>query len=236
MMSKDYEQAETKRHEQVWQLLPWYVNGTLDDLERETVARHVSLCQTCEDEIVRCRSLVSVLGSDDTPAWTHSPRDFDRLMTRIDRESSLTSTTSTERWRLRIHEWIEKIRAMFQSTPSPIRWALAGQMAVIVLIVMATMSTWIASPLPYSTLSDPVVGDEASQSRLTVVFAEDITEHEVRTLLSTIKGEIVAGPSAMAIYTVAIPASGDERSGQAQAALEKLRAHPKVRLAEPKQP
>ena len=45
-------------------------------------------------------------------------------MTRIDRESSLTST---ERWRLRIHEWIAKIRAIFQSTPSPIRWALAAQ-------------------------------------------------------------------------------------------------------------
>ena len=233
MMSKDYEQAETKRHEQVWQLLPWYVNGTLDDSERETVARHVSLCQTCEDEIVRCRSLVSVLGSDDSTAWNPSPEYFNRLMTRVDRESSLTTT---ERWRLRIHQWLAKIRAAFQSTPSPIRWGLAAQTAVIVLMVMATMSTWIASPVPYSTLSDPVVGDEAGQSRLTVVFAEDITERELRTLLSIIKGAIVAGPSAMAVYTVAIPVSGDERSGPAQAALEKLRAHPKVQLAELKQP
>lgn len=233
MMSKDYKQSEAKRHEQVWQLLPWYVNGTLDDSERETVAHHISLCQTCEGEVVRCRSVISVLSHGDKIAWSPSPEHFNRLMTRVDRESSLRTT---ERWRSRMHEWVEKSRAVFQSTPSPMRWALAAQTAVIVLIVMATMSTWIASPLPYSTLSDPVVGNEASQSEISVVFAEDITEQEVRTLLNTIQGAIVAGPSAMAVYTVAIPPSGDERPGQVQAALEALRAHPKVRLAEAKQP
>jgi len=233
MMSKDYRESEAKHHEQIWQLLPWYVNGTLDDSERETVARHVSLCQTCEDEVVRCRALVSVLSTHNEAAWKPSSEHFNRLMTRVDRESSLTTS---ERWRLRMHEWVEKSRAVFQSTPSPMRWALAAQTAVIVLIVVATMSTRIGPPVPYSTLSDPVVVYEASLSQISVVFAEDITEQEVRTLLNTIQGEIVAGPSAMAVYTVAVPASGDERSGQAQAALEKLRAHPKVQLAEPKQP
>jgi hypothetical protein len=232
-MSKDYKQSEAKRHEQVWELLPWYVNGTLDDSERETVAHHISMCQTCEGEVVRCRTLVSLLSTDDEPAWKPSSAHFNRLMTRVDRESSLPTS---ERWRLSMHEWLEKSRAVFQSTPSPMRWALAAQTAVMVLIVMATMSTWIAAPLPYSTLSDPVLSDEASQSQISVVFAEDITEQEVRTLLNTIEGAIVAGPSAMAVYTVAVPASGDRRSDQVQAVLEKLRAHPKVRFAEAKQP
>jgi hypothetical protein len=233
MMSKDYKQSEAERHKQVWQLLPWYVNGTLDDSDREAVAHHIWLCQTCEREVVRCQTVVSVLGKDDTSAWTPSPRHFNRLMTRIDRESSLTTA---ERWRIRIQEWVAKIRSAFQSTPAPIRWALAAQTAVIVLIVVATMSTRKASPSLYSTLSDPVVSHEAGQWHITVVFAEEITEREVRSLLSTINGTIVAGPSAMAVYTVTIPASGDEQSGEVQAALAKLRAHPKVRLAEPKQP
>jgi hypothetical protein len=227
-------QSEAKRHEEVWQLLPWYVNGTLDDPERNTVAQHIPICQTCEGEIARCRTIASLLHSSDLAAWTPSPEHFTRLMTRIDRESALTTA---ERWRLRIYEWVEKSRLAFQGTPSPLRWALAVQTAVIVLLAAAiVLQTSTAPPLFYRTLSDAVSSTEPGRTHIQVVFADDLTERELRALLSTVQGAIVAGPSAMAVYTVVIPASGEERPARTRAALETLRAHPKVRLAEPKEP
>ena len=45
---------------------------------------------------------------------------------------------------------------------------------------------------------------------LQVVFADDITEREIRTLLSSIGATIVAGPSPMAVYTVALAADDRE--------------------------
>ena len=71
---------------------------------------------------------------------------------------------------------------------------------------------------------------------LQVVFGDDITEREIRTLLSSIEATIVAGPTPMAVYTVAL--AGDDRGGAARTreTLAVLRAHPKVRLAEVKQP
>jgi hypothetical protein len=56
-----------------------------------------------------------------------------------------------------------------------------------------------------------------------------MTERELRTLLTSVGGTLVGGPSALGIYTVRVEPS----SGTLGPALEKLRAHGKVRLAEP---
>jgi hypothetical protein len=232
--STNTKQSEAKRHEEVWQLLPWYVNGTLDNPERNIVAQHISICQTCEGEIARCRTIASVLHGSDVAAWTPSPAHFTRLMTRIDRESALTTV---ERCRLHIRQWIEKSRLAFQGMSSPLRWALAVQTAVIVLLAAAiVLQTSTAPPLSYRTLSDVVTDPTPDRAHIRVIFTDDMTERELRALLDTVQGTIVAGPSAMAVYTVAVPASASERTERTRSALATLRAHPKVRLAEPKEP
>ena len=93
----------------------------------------------------------------------------------------------------------------------------------------------VAPSLLYRTLSDAGSGPEPGRVHLQVVFAYDITEREIRTLLGSIGATIVAGPSPMAVYTVAL-ADDREAPAQAQERLALLRTHPKVRLAEAKQP
>ena len=66
--------------------------------------------------------------------------------------------------------------------------------------------------------------------QIRVVFADDITEKELRTLLASVGGTIIHGPSALGVYTVTIPLAGRAQLGPV---LEALRAHPQVRLAEP---
>ena len=228
------DEADANQHQKVWEILPWYINGTLDSHEHEFVARHILSCQSCAEEVARCQSTATAVRSAKEGAWSPSPEHLARLMERIDRAST---SAAPERWRNHAREWIEKIRRHFQETPSLFRWALAAQTAAIVLLTAATI--WQASVTPFSlyrTLSNAGSAPEAGRVHLQVVFADDITEREIRTLLSSIEATIVAGPTPMAVYTVAL--AGDDRGGAARTreTLAVLRAHPKVRLAEVKQP
>ena len=228
------DRSDGNDHEKAWEILPWYVNGTLEGHEQEFVARHILRCQSCADEVVRCESIATAVRSSEEAKRTPSPEHFARLMERIDRGNA---AAAPERWRIRVREWIEKIRFAFQETPSLFRWALVAETAVIGLLV-ATI-TWQASIAPsllYQTLSDRGSAPEPARVHLQVVFADDITEREIRKLLSSIGATIVAGPSPMAVYTVALTADDGEARAQTQERLALLRAHPKVRLAEAKQP
>ena len=228
------DQSDGNQHQKVWEILPWYVNGTLEGHEHELVARHILRCQSCADEIVRCQSMATAVRSSEEAARMPSPEHLARLMERIDRASA---SATPERWRIRVREWIEKIRLAFQETPSLFRWALAAQTAVIVLLAGATL--WQASLAPsllYRTLSDAGSGPELGRVTLQVAFTDDITEREIRTLLGSVRATIVAGPSPMAVYTVALAADDREAPAQTQERLALLRAHPKVRLAEARQP
>jgi hypothetical protein len=98
-------------------------------------------------------------------------------------------------------------------------------------VLLASLVVWQATtPAPvYRTLAKSGDHAGAAQLQIDVAFAEDMTEHELRTLLTSVGGTLVGGPSALGIYTVRI----DPSSGTPAVALEKLRAHGKVRLAEP---
>ncbi len=117
------DRSDGNDHEKAWEILPWYVNGTLEGHEQEFVARHILRCQSCADEVVRCESIASAVRSSEEAATTPSPENFARLMERVDRESA---SAAPQRWRILVREWIEKIRLAFQETPSLFRWALAA--------------------------------------------------------------------------------------------------------------
>jgi anti-sigma factor RsiW len=226
------DQSDGGHHQKVWEILPWYVNGTLEDHEHEFVARHILRCQTCAVEVVRCQSIATAVRSGEEAARTPSPEHLARLMERIDRGSM---SAAPERWRIRVREWIEKIQLAFQETPSLFRWALASETAAIILLAAAIiLQASVAPSLLYRTLSDTGSGVEPDRVHLQVIFANDITEREIRTLLSSIGATIVAGPTPMAVYTVALTADDREAPARTRETLAVLRAHPKVRLAEAK--
>src|SRR5262249_45010151 len=109
------DQSEGNNHQKVWEILPWYVNGTLEGDEHEFVAHHIVRCQSSADEVVRCQSIATAVRGAEAAASTPSPELLARLMERIDRGNT---SAAPERWRIRVREWIEKIRLTFQETPS----------------------------------------------------------------------------------------------------------------------
>jgi hypothetical protein len=156
------------------------------------------------------------------------------MMARIDDEIDVPRRESL---RITLRKWIEKIRLTFQETPVFLRWAMAAQTAVIVLLAAAiVLQLSVAPSLVYRTLSDTGPGPEPGTLRIQVIFADDTTEQEIRTLLSSVGATIVAGPSSMAVYILAVTPHGSDGAARTGQTLAVLREHPKVRLAEPKEP
>ena len=211
-------------HQDILELLPWFVNGTLGNAETALVEAHMHSCADCVRALEQCRVLASAVAQEaDTNTWQPSATHFANLMRQVDADSAARNPA---------RGWLEKMQDAFAwlgATPAPARWALGIQGA---LVLMLGVGLWM-EPVErdfYQTMSSAAPRAGADRTLLKIVFADDITEKELRGLLQGINAEIAAGPSAIGVYTVRMSKSGTPDSGQ-QAVLT-LRAHPKVRLAE----
>lgn len=216
-------------HQRVWDLLPWYANGTLLDGERRTVEAHLAECPRCREEIVACQRLGEVIRQTEPTAPAAHPARLARLMERIDDEER------SHGWRRAVLTPWQGLAALVGATPPLARGALVVQLVFLValtgLLVRWSRLPDAAAPAPapaYQTLSESASAPQAP-ARLRLVFAEGTTEQEARQLLLAIRGQIVAGPSALGVYTVEVPAGPDPL----EKVLAHLRAQPRVSLAEP---
>ena len=219
-------------HQECWELLPWYANGTLSGRDLDVVTGHLAGCAACAEEVSRCRDLaVAVVSGSPGMEPARSAERLARVLARIDAIEAAGAGSSG--WRERLRERLDGLRELFQSTPAPARWALTVQGALVVLLV--AVSAWqlaLAANSPYHTLASGSQVTGRGQAQIHVVFNENTTEREIRALLEQIGGRIVDGPSTVGAYTiqVAVPATAADRVAPV---LESLRADPKVRLAEP---
>jgi anti-sigma factor RsiW len=217
-------------HQRLRERLPWYASGTLAPAEAAPLREHLDGCAACRAELAQCRWLADGLRSRDDPPWAPSAAGFARLMAAVDeaerRAAPAHGAAGFERPHGQLHErrraWL---RSWLGGSPPAVRWALATQAALIVVLGAA----WVAQAPPpqYGTLSDPAPRVIAPGAAFHVVFSDDITEREWRELLFSVGGRIVQGPSALGVYIVVVAPA------QAPEAIARLRSHPKVRLAEP---
>jgi anti-sigma factor RsiW len=223
--------SEADRHRDIAELLPWYMNGTLEARDRDAVTAHLSDCLACREEAAQCQTLAAAVQVAPDSVWAPGPDRLERLLASIE----LLEATDVQRggWRARWRAGMEWLGDLFQRTPGPIRWGLAAQAALLVLVV--GLALWPGALLPrapYRTLAEN--GENGDRrvglALIHVVFADDITERDMRTLLGRVRGKIVDGPSAVGLYTVEVGASTPD---QIMPMVAILRGDPKVRLAEP---
>ena len=212
-------------HEEIEALLPWYANGTLTPAETATVEQHLAQCPACRAELKQCHALATAV-RDNAESWQPAPGGFDRLMAEIDRLEPKPTPAKTRSPPLfqRILDWLG-------ATPNPVRWTLALESMAVAALLLVVALPMIGTAPEYETLSS---GAEQTTTgpRLRVVFADSATVGEIRQLLQDIDGNIVAGPTALGVYTVALP-SGERPEQRLASALTRLRARSQVRLAEP---
>ena len=214
-------------HRRVWELLPWYVNGTLAMLEQRTVEEHLEGCLRCQAELETCRRLGEVVRQSEEIAPSLHPAQLARVMARIEAEEKGHGKRG---WRRGLAAPLRSFRSWMGASPPFIRGALAAQLLLIVGLAGFLLWRPAAQPAVYNTLSDvEAAPHHASGTLVRVVFADDTTEKEVRGLLLSLRGQIVSGPSPLGVYTVEIPSGPDPLDR----VLAHLRSRPKVSFAEP---
>ena len=206
-------------HRRVWELIPWVVNGRASGEERRLVEEHLAACGDCREEHefqARLRTAMSgeprSEGQADAGAAAAS---LQRLWQRIDGEEEPAPVVRR------------------RAGGSFARGLLLAVLIEAIGIVALSAALWTrdspqgGAPL-YRTLSAPAEG--AGRATIRAVLQPTLTLGELQALLERAQLQIVAGPSAAGVYSLApLPV----HTATAQPALEQLRAHPGVRFAEP---
>jgi hypothetical protein len=201
-------------HQEICQLLPWYVNGTLDELVRQKVDAHLVLCPVCRDELSFER----------------------RVFAKIDGETAIEYMPgpSLKRLHARLNTLQNKAVLPPEQSRNPTPWhvlAAASVVAVVVTTGVLLIDRWVqyraAAMQPvYSTAtnSSPRPRDEVIRA----VFAPSVTLVELQAMLDEAQLRIVSGPSEAGVYSLASNSDKPVRTS-----LEQLRRHSTVRFAEP---
>ena len=222
-------------HERAWRLLPWLANGTLEGEELATLLDHLKRCRTCLDELRFLPELRAALEADvgEIPA---ADAVLGRVFERIDDYEAGAGPAAGRRRDRRPAGagTAERRSGIAGGRRLWIPAVLAAQAAAIVLLAAALLLTPPEPPgAVFQTLSSPHEPlhrpAQPPLSQLTLVLADGALEAELRELVRGVGGEIVAGPSILGAYTVAL-APGS----RLDEALDDLRRRPAVALVQPK--
>lgn len=195
------------------ELLPFYVNGTLESTEREWVDAYLREHPQAASELDSCRTLQTRLRAD-VPAVS-SEVGLERTLSRIRREGpapQLARRAAPPTFRERLSDWLSTL------VPQPVlKPAFAVALAVVAVqgVVIVQMAGDEDTSLIRSAPPTAVV-DQGPY--LKVNFKADAREADIRLLLVEVHGSLAAGPGQLGDYYLRIPAA------QADAAAGKLKS------------
>ena len=255
-MSRVTKSRGARDHDTAVELLPWYLNGTLEGPELEAVEHHLRACPECAAELEEQGHLAHLLRTSDELAFS-AARGLDRLRDRLGDEDEASDP------RVGPQGTFAGWRRSFGDLGKAARWALAAQAAAIVLLVGALLAPGAgdggaaggasdaSARADFRTLTEAPAAVPGEGPRLRVVFDDAAREGDVRRLLQAIGAGIVAGPSAFGVYTVQVgtgeigggevgsdevggsAVGRDEADADAETALETLRSSELVVFVEP---
>ncbi|MFL6192775.1 MAG: zf-HC2 domain-containing protein, partial [Thermoanaerobaculia bacterium] len=167
-------------HRRIWELLPWYVNGSLSERERVWVEAHLADCPRCQLEERACRGAAGAVKAAGEVAPSPHPAQFRRLLDRVE------EAEREERGHSRGGRLLAPFRELVQATPRYMRSTLVAQAAVI--LVLVGVLVWdLTSAEPagprnlYYTLSAEM--PKVNTVHLRMMFSPRATEKEIRGLL-----------------------------------------------------
>lgn len=230
MNNQDESQAYLN-HDEIWLLLPWYANGSLQAEEHARVKAHVAVCLVCRKELGEQALLAKHLQHEPAVEISTKP-SFDRLMARIQTEANPVAKPVQPRlqstW---LAAWLEGLRNAMN--PWQLATACAGLLLALALpfLLLQNQQT---SP-DFHTVADSGSLDRFAATDLRVIFAQQATEQEMDALIRAIHGRIVDGPGPNGIFTIRLGDDGASESGISQA-LTTLQGHPAILFAQPALP
>lgn len=205
-----HDSVDSSELNRVRELLPWYANGTLapDELAfinawlENNMSRHPEIAA----EIAWLRSTAAKLQSQ--PAPQANDAGLPDLMRRIAQEQATTRRVSPEAaWHERVSAWLNNVLGVRSPT-------LAFSVAAVLCVQASIIGVLLMQPPAEQTPLSGAAQSELAPSEsvlLTVAFQPNATELAMRTVLNDASAQILAGPSALGLYTVAIPSESADR-------------------------
>ena len=168
-------------HQAAQELLPWFVNGSLDAAEAAEVGEHVAQCSACQADVA-AQAQWRAAAADGMPRG-----DVERGWATI--RTKLDARVATAPRRRGAFAWWRGLQV-----------AVAVQAAVILVMAFALVSLFTPGE-PYRALGSAAVVD----ANAIVVFRADATQAETSAALRAAGARIVGGPTAADAYLLRLP-------------------------------
>lgn len=193
-------------HDEVQELLPWFVNHTLDVADVERIQTHLSECAECRSELEAERQLAAAITGNEP---TDSRPSWERLEKRL-----IANQTSKFQ---RVPLWLRHV---------PLGWAIASPVAVAAAMALVFVS------LPAKPAGEPqyrALGtlDIAQPANLVVQFQSSSKVSDVERALQLANARLVDGPTQTGAYLLRVDPA------KRQLALKQLRDNQAISLAQP---
>jgi hypothetical protein len=197
-------------HEEAFELLPWFVNGTLSDAEHAGVDHHVRNCLPCRIALQEQAQLEKLLKQQPIVPLSAEPA-FERLLDEIGAQRRRTQGSS--------RAW-------------PTFSGVFSRHAVTAAVLFTSLgvASWLAT-LGRDALRDSefvtLTGQTATDFELDIVFVDELSAAERSAIIGDIDGVVTEGPNDVGRYRVRI---GRDRQ-DVEDALQRLQADGRVRFA-----
>jgi anti-sigma factor RsiW len=201
-------------HQEVSALLPWFVNATLGETDRQRVEAHLGNCTACREDLAAQHRICEAIEAQ--PALDYMPvASLKRLQARLDAqaESAVTPAPPQEQATNRM----------------PWRgWMAASIAAMAVAVALFAADRWVLEARlqpSYRTVTNSTPRPQGEVIR--AVFSPAITLVELQSILDEAQLRIVSGPTEAGVYSLAA-----NSTLTVHASLALLRQHSTVRFAE----
>lgn len=214
-MTRNHRIENSAEHQDVSALLPWYVNETLGERDRERVDAHVGVCASCREDLDVQRRICAAIEA--RPALDYMPvASLKRLQARLDVQADLAAPAPGRQQTAHRLPWRG--------------WMAASIAALAVAVALLAADRWEQIEARLTQPKYRTVTTSAPRPRgevIRAVFSPSITLVELQTILDEAQLRIVSGPTEAGVYSLAststLPVS---------ASLALLREHSTVRFAE----
>jgi hypothetical protein len=211
--------------QEVSTLIPWYVNGTIGEQERQRVDAHVLQCEKCRNDLGVDRHLHQSMTAETAVEYMPAT-SLKRLQARLDGIDAAA----------RVDEHADVPAAAKPDRRSmPWQGLMAASVAVMALALsLLAADRWMeyrarTSQADYYTVTSPAL--HAPGEVIRAVFSPTITLVELQDILDEAQLKIIAGPTEAGVYSQAASSRQPVSSS-----LALLRGHAMVRFAESTQP
>jgi anti-sigma factor RsiW len=208
-------------HQEIGELLPWFVNGRLSEADRQRVDAHLRVCEACSDELAAQWRIYGVM-SVDAGVERMPVAGLNRLRTRIESLDDAVPAPAAP-------DEAARSEAPAGSRLRQRRSAIAASIAMTAVGALAAL-LWNQherriAPANYYTVT--TTAPQPANTAIRAVFAPTVTLSELQELLNDAHLKIVSGPTEAGVYSLAM--SG---SPSVDWSLRRLRGHEVVRFAE----